>query len=133
MPVMKRKRPAAERLLTQAELELMTILWSRQEASVAEVIASLPRTRQVAYTTVSTILRILEQKGFVASRKEGRGHLYSPRIKKDAYESKSLKQLVHKVFDGAPSALVRRLLDEHALSEDEIREIQDLLKKRIPR
>jgi predicted transcriptional regulator len=75
-------------------------------------------------------LRILEDKGFVVSRKEGRSHLYSPRISKESYETKSLKQLVNKVFDGAPSALVRRLLDEHALSRDEIREIQAMLNKR---
>lgn len=128
---MKRRSSRAERMLTRAELELMAILWSLEEASVAEVIESLPRSREVAYTTVSTILRILEQKGFVASRKEGRGHLYSPRINKDAYEAKSLKQLVNKVFDGAPAALVRRLLDENALSRDEIHEIQAMLNKRI--
>jgi len=128
---MKRKVRLADRMLTQAELELMAILWSLEEASVAEVIESLPRSRQVAYTTVSTILRILEQKGFVASRKEGRGHLYSPKISKNAYEAKSLKQLVNKVFDGAPSALVRRLLDEHTLSQEEIHEIQVMLNKRI--
>src|SRR5262245_1851247 len=97
---MKRRSPRAQRLLTQGELELMTILWSLREASVAQVIESLPRSRDVAYTTVSTILRILEQKGFVASRKEGRGHLYSPRVGKDAYEAKSLRQLVNNVFDG---------------------------------
>lgn len=128
---MKRKVPYAERLLTRAELELMAILWSLEEASVAEVIGALPRSREVAYTTVSTILRILEQKGFVVSRKEGRGHLYSPKISKDAYETRSLKQLVHKVFDGVPSALVRRLLDEHALSRDEIHDIQAMLNKRV--
>jgi len=127
---MKRKLPPADRLLTPAELELMAILWSLEEASVAEVIERLPRSRGVAYTTVSTILRILEQKGFVVSRKEGRGHLYSPRVSKEAYETKSLKQLVNKVFDGAPSALVRRLLDENALSREEIHEIQAMLNKR---
>jgi predicted transcriptional regulator len=108
---MKRRTPRAQKLLTRAELELMTILWSLEEASVAEVIGSLPRSRHVAYTTVSTILRILEQKGFVASRKEGRGHLYSPRLSKDAYEAKSLRQ-------------------ENALSQDEIHDIQALLSKR---
>jgi BlaI family transcriptional regulator, penicillinase repressor len=128
---MRRKLRPADRMLTQAELELMAILWSLGEASVAEVMASLPRSRDVAYTTVSTILRILEQKGFVASRKEGRGHLYSPKIRKKAYEARSLKQLVTKVFDGAPSALVRRLLDENALSQDEIDEIQAMLNERI--
>jgi predicted transcriptional regulator len=127
---MKRRLPPAERLLTRAELELMAILWSLEEASVAEVIERLPRSRDVAYTTVSTILRILEAKGFVVSRKEGRSHLYSPRVSKESYETKSLKQLVNKVFDGAPSALIRRLLDENALSRDEIREIQAMLNKR---
>ena len=127
---MKRRLPPAERLLTRAELELMAILWSLEEASVAEVIDRLPRSRDVAYTTVSTILRILEDKGFVVSRKEGRSHLYSPRVSKESYETKSLKQLVNKVFDGAPSALIRRLLDENALSRDEIREIQAMLNKR---
>ena len=128
---MKRRTPQVQRLLTPAELELMAILWLLEEASVAEIIDALPRSRDLAYTTVSTIVRILEQKGFVGSRKVGRGHRYYARVSKSAYEAKSLKQLVTKVFDGAPAALVRRLLDEHALSREEIQAIQTMLNQRL--
>src|SRR5688500_6715937 len=101
------------KLLTEAELELMNILWKLEEASVNDVLAALPEGRELAYTSVSTILRILEQKGFVSSRPrpEGRGPLYSPRVTKKDYEAASLQQLVTKVFNGTPSGLVRRLLE----------------------
>ena len=77
-----KKTKAAEKLLTEVELELMTILWKKGEGSVADVIEGLPKDRNLAYTSVSTILRILEQKGALKTRKEGRGHVYIPALKK---------------------------------------------------
>jgi predicted transcriptional regulator len=114
-----------ERLLTEAELGIMTVLWRLGEGTVAEVRDAIPR--RLAYTSVSTLLRILEQKGVVGSRKEGRGHLYRPRVAKQAYQAVSLRHLVGRLFDGAPVSLVRRLLEEEDLSPEELRELRRLV------
>ena len=116
-------------MLTDVELELMTILWKLGEGSVADVLESLPKGRELAYTSVSTVLRILEQKAVVTARKEGRGHIYSPHVSKAEYEAKAVKHVVERVFDGAPAALVRQLLDAGQLNENDLREIQSLIKK----
>ena len=125
---MKKNKTLEDKMLTEVELELMTIIWKLKEASVAEVIEELPEGRKLAYTSVSTIIRILEQKDIVRSRKEGRGHLYFPNIKKEDYESKAVKHVVEKVFNGTPLLLVKQLLSDSNLSEQEINEIKELIK-----
>ena len=116
-----------ESLLTEAELELMLILWKLGEGSVRDVLAELSKRRQVAYTTASTILRIMEKKGYLSSRKQGRGHIYTPLMSKQEYESRTLGHVVGKLFDRSPSSLVARLLDDEKLSKEEVAEIRKLL------
>jgi predicted transcriptional regulator len=115
----------AERLLTDAELELMRILWELDEGTVRDLMAALPTDRPLAYTTVSTIVRILEKKGFVESRKEGRTHHYRPLIERPRYEARTLRHVLGSLFGGSPTALVRRLVSEQALSGDELRALLD--------
>lgn len=116
-----------QKMLTEVELELMTILWKLSEGSVADVIEQLPQDRKLAYTSVSTILRILEQKGVVAARKEGRGHIYIPVLKKSEYEAKTVKHVVERVFDGTPVALVRQLLNTSELNEADLNELKKMI------
>lgn len=103
------KKPKAKganrqsKLLTETELELMTILWKLGEGSVSEVLEQLSQERDLAYTSVSTILRILEQKGILDTRKEGRGHIYTPLVTKSDYEIRTVKHVVDRVFNGTPS------------------------------
>lgn len=127
----KKKEIVQQRLLTETELELMTILWRLKGGTVNDVIAELPKDRKLAYTSVSTILRILEQKEILESRKEGRGHLYLPTLSKEKYESISLEHLVAKVFEGTPTFLVRRLLETDGLSEADLKSIRSLLDERL--
>jgi predicted transcriptional regulator len=122
---------ANQKLLTQVELELMTILWRIRQGSVIDVQSELLAGRTLAYTSVSTILRILEQKKIVGSRKEGRGHVYFPRLSKESYEATTLKHVLTKVFDDAPTALVKRLLEVEDLSEKDLKAIRALLEERI--
>jgi predicted transcriptional regulator len=128
MPMRRAKsnRPEPKRL-TEVELELMTILWRLNEATVADVIAALPAERKLAYTSVSTMLRILESKGVLTTRKEGRGHIYVPALEKSQYEARTVKDVVERVFEGAPLALVRQLIDNVDLSEQDIREMRKML------
>lgn len=116
-----------DKMLTEAELELMAVLWKLGEGSVAEVIEQLPKSRKQAYTTISTILRILEQKGAVSARKEGRGHVYIPALRKEEYETRTIKHVVERVFEGAPVALARQLLQTENLSEAELSELKELI------
>jgi predicted transcriptional regulator len=122
-----KKAKQTEKLLTEVELELMTILWRLGAGSVAEVIEQLPKDRDLAYTSVSTILRILEQKEVLRTRKEGRGHIYIPALKKADYEAKTVKHVVDRVFDGTPVALVRQLLASGDVGEKEIAELKKLI------
>lgn len=79
---MKKSKDKTTTKLTEVELELMGYLWKLNEATVNDVVSALPEARKLAYTSVSTMLRILEQKGVVDSRKEGRGHVYFPNLRK---------------------------------------------------
>jgi predicted transcriptional regulator len=123
-------KPPREKLLTDVELELMTPLWQLGEGTVHDVLGTLPSARTLAYTSVSTVLRILVGKGVLSVRKEGRGHVYVPRISKAEYEATSLRHIVQRVFDGAPDALVRRLLETEELDQQKLAAIRTLLKKR---
>ena len=128
-PLRKPKAPSEDKRLTNVELELMTILWSLGEGNVAQVIAALPAERALAYTSVSTILRILESKGFVAARRDGRGHLYKPTIGKNEYEARAVKDVVNRVFQGVPVAMVRQLLENVEMSDEDVRELRRLVAK----
>jgi predicted transcriptional regulator len=117
--------------LTAVELELMTLLWRLGEGSVADVQAGLPPERKLAYTSVSTMLRILEQKGVVGARKEGRGHIYFPQLTKRDYVASSVQRLVSQVFEGAPVALVRQLLDSTDLTARDLADLRALLEEKV--
>jgi predicted transcriptional regulator len=127
---MRKNKDREIKLLTDTELELMTHLWRLKEGTVNDVMAELPSTRKLAYTSVSTILRILEQKEFVGAKKEGRGHTYYPLLSKEEYETLSLKHLVTTVFDNTPTSLVKRLIETEDLSEDEVNQIHSLINKK---
>ena len=125
MPRGKAKRP--EKLLTEVELELMTILWQLGGGTVSEVLERLPAGRSLAYTSVSTILRILEQKGVLAAEKVGRGHRYVPEVGRDDYQTFALRDVVGRVFGGQPLELVRRLVDAEGLGRDDLAELSALV------
>jgi predicted transcriptional regulator len=109
---------------------MMNVIWRLGPCSVAQVVESLSPARELAYTSVSTIVRILEQKGYVTSERAGRGHLYSAAVAKDSYQAMTLRHLVNNVFEGTPSLLVQRLLDSDGLTDDDLTHIKALLRKR---
>ncbi len=118
-------------LLTEVELEFMTKLWDIGEGTVRDVLDQLPPERNLAYTSGATILRILEQKQFVTSRKQGKSHVFRPLLAKDAYQTRSLNHLSKKLFDDAPASLVARLVDDDALTEEALNQIRALVDRRL--
>jgi predicted transcriptional regulator len=91
--------------LTKAEEEIMQVLWRLEKANVKEVIHELPEPKP-AYNTVSTIIRILENKGFVDYKKQGKGHIYFPLLKKQEYSNQSINNLVDNYFQGSFKSMV---------------------------
>ena len=122
---------APGRILTDVELELMTILWDINSGTVREVMASLPRGRDLAYTSVSTMLRILHQKGFVDTRKEGRSHRYIPTVTRTHYESRDVRRTVGRLFGGNSLSLVRCLVRSDDLSAEDLQELRQLVEERL--
>jgi len=116
--------------LTATELEMMNVIWRLGACSVHQVIEELRPQRKLAYTSVSTIIRILEQKGVVKSRKDGRAHLYEPVTSKEDYQIQSLQHLVRNVFDGTPTLLVQRLVSSEQLDPEELDRIRRSLRKK---
>lgn len=113
--------------LTPVELELMEILWKLEEGTVHDVIAHLSSKRQLAYTSVSTMLRILQQKNILGIKKVSRQHIYYPLLNKEIYANNSIKKIVQQVFSGSSVQLVAHLVDKNRLSIDEIDTLQKLL------
>ena len=118
-------------LLTSVELEFMKALWDLGEGSVREVMARLADSGGRAYTSVATVLRILEQKGYVAARTHGRALVYRPVVARTDYEARSLRSLSRSLFGGAPAALVARLVDDEALDDAEIAAIREVIDRRM--
>lgn len=125
-----RRGKSSHNTLTPVELEMMNVIWRVGPCTVAQVLEELRPERELAYTSVSTIVRILEQKGYVTSVKAGRGHRYEAAVSKADYQAASLHTLLTRVFDGEPLMLVQRLLDSEALTADELAQIKALLRKK---
>ena len=120
-----------DRQLTDVELELMQLVWKLGDCTIRDVFEALPPERDLAYTTVATMIKILEQKGAVSCVRKERAILVKPRVQREEYEAASLKHLNESVFQGSGSTMVTRLLDEGDLSMEEIRALRKLLDERL--
>lgn len=114
---------------TDRELDVMTVLWDRGPSTVAEVQDAL--ADDLAYTTVLTVLRILEEKGHVTHTPEGRAHRYEPLVERGAAGSSALRRLTRNLFAGSPELLLTKLVEDDALSREELRRMRDLLAERL--
>jgi BlaI family penicillinase repressor len=114
--------------LTQRELDIMSVLWELGEATVTEV-----RDRvdpNLAYTSISTMIRMLEMKGYVSHRRgEGKTHVYFPVIDAEAAGESALGRVLDKIYGGSPIKLLAHLMDQRRLSEKELDRMRDLLKR----
>jgi len=111
------------------ELDVMGVLWETGSATVAEMRDRLPA--DLAYTTVLTILRNLEAKGFVRHEGEGKAHRYFPMVARKAAGRSAVARLIDKMFGGDPSMLVSHLVSDHPLSPDELRKLHAALDERL--
>jgi BlaI family penicillinase repressor len=113
--------------LTDGEARLMTVLWERTSATVADIVERLSAERPVNYSTVQTLLRILEKKGYIEHRKSGRAFVYKPVVDQQQARRRALKHLVSRLFDGSPSLLVLNVLEHERIAPDELKRLKQLL------
>lgn len=114
--------------LTEAELRLMDVLWQKGRGTVAEVAAELPPP-PIAYNTVLTTMRILEQKGYVRHEEEGRAYVYIPIVQRDEASSTALNQLLNRFFGDSPAALALKLVENKHLDHDEISRLKAMIEQ----
>lgn len=115
--------------LGETEMEILNIVWDLGEASVADVRERILEYREVAYTTVMTIMKNLADKEYLKYRKDGLSYIYSAAVKPDQVRYSLIDRLVDKVFKGSPTELVQTLVKNENLSEDERREIKKMIDK----
>lgn len=120
----------AQSLLTPHELEIMQIVWDRPEVTVRDVYEELRQRRKVAYTTVMTLMQILEKKGHLRKSTAERRHVYKAARPRRQTVSALLKDFLDRVFNGSVKPLLVHLVSEGRLSKSEIEELRELLKER---
>lgn len=119
----------SEVIFTERELDLMGVLWDLGSGTVAEVRERI--SDDLAYTTVLTILRTLEEKGHVGHEEEGRAHRYFPLVERDEAQTSALRRLTRKLFSGSTEMLLTHLVADRDLEERELRRLHDLLEDRL--
>ena len=118
-----------EVIFTERELDVMGILWDRGSGTVVEVRERLED--DLAYTTVLTILRTLEEKGYVGHEEEGRAHRYYPLVERDDAQEAHVRRLLRKLFAGSPGILIDRLLVHPDLTSDDVERLRERLERRV--
>jgi predicted transcriptional regulator len=111
-------------ILTDGEHRIMEVIWKKGSATVAEVAEALAGKDGAAYTTILTMMRIMRVKGYLRCRKEGRAHVYIPRVDRDTAARKAVRQLLGKFFAGSPGELVLSFLRDEEISVKEIDELK---------
>ena len=110
-------------VLTEQELEIMKVVWRLEQATVRDVYERLRTRRQIAYTTVMTMMRILEKKGHLKVSRADRAFVYRPSRSRHRVVGEMVREFVDRVFGGAAEPLVQHLVRDRHLTEDDLREI----------
>jgi predicted transcriptional regulator len=116
-------------ILTDQELEIMKVVWQLERATVRDVYEKLLERRKIAYTTVMTMMKILEQKGYLKKTQEDRAYLYRPAEPQNQVIRHMVRDFVKRVFNGSAEPLVVHLVEDRQLSEKDLRELSRMLGK----
>lgn len=114
--------------LTKAEEQIMQILWQLNEAIVKDILEKIPKPKP-AYNTVSTVVRVLESKGFIDHKAYGNSHVYFPLISEDVYKKFTFDKLMNNYFDNSYKSLVSFIADDKNLGIEELDELTELINK----
>jgi BlaI family penicillinase repressor len=115
--------------LTPQELAIMKVVWELETATVRDVFAAIRKTRQIAYTTVMTMMKVLEEKGYLLKDRAERAYIYRPARPRQQVVGAMVRDFVDRVFDGAAATLMLQLASDRELSRDERTKIRRILEE----
>jgi BlaI family transcriptional regulator, penicillinase repressor len=115
--------------LTDYELEIMQVIWRQPGLKVAEILEALSKDPKPAYTSLLTIVKNMEKKGYVEHEEEGRSHRFFAKLKQNEYKTSELKKFVDRFFGGSPMALAMNIVKDEDLDSQQIAEIKDALEE----
>lgn len=124
--------PKKSNTLTEAELRLMKILWRRGESAVNELVADLPEGEALAYNSVLTTIRILEQKGYVEHRQEGRAFVYRPCVAEHEAGRSEVRHVLSRFFGNSREQLLLSLLGDNEISAEELERLKEAIRNTAP-
>ncbi len=124
------KKERSQIRLGRVELQIMNVVWEKGTATVYDVKEALSRGRKPAYSTILTMMRKLETKGYLAHDVDERTYVYRPTISKEAVRHSMLGDVLDRVFEGSPLLLLNSLVEQDRISEKELRKIRKLIKER---
>lgn len=124
--------PKKSNTLTEAELRLMKILWRRGESAVNDLVAAMPDGETLAYNSVLTTVRILEQKGYVEHRQEGRAFVYRPCVQEEEASRSEVRHLMGRFFGNSRERLLLSLLWDDEISAEELQRLKDAIRETAP-
>ena len=121
--------PRKSNTLTEAELRLMKLLWTRGESAVSDLVSAMPEGETLAYTSVLTTVRILEQKGYVRHRQEGRAFLYSPCVEEHEASRSEIRHMMQRFFGNSRERLLLSVLGDDDIDPDELQRLKEAIAK----
>lgn len=124
--------PKKSNTLTEAELRLMKILWRRGESAVTDLVADLPEGEALAYNSVLTTIRILEQKGYVEHRQEGRAFIYRAAVAENEASRSEVRHVLNRFFGNSRERLLLTLLGDEELSSEELQRLKEAIAAAAP-
>jgi predicted transcriptional regulator len=124
--------PKKSNTLTEAELRLMKILWRRGESAVTDLVAAMPEGEALAYNSVLTTIRILEQKGYVEHRQEGRAFVYRPCVLEHEASRSEVRHVMSRFFGNSREQLLLTLLGDEGISAGELERLKEVIRSAAP-
>jgi len=121
--------PRKSNTLTEAELRLMKLMWARGESAVSDLVAAMPEGEALAYTSILTTVRILEQKGYVRHRQEGRAFLYSPCVEEQEASRSEIRHMMQRFFGNSRERLLLSVLGDDDIAPDELQRLKEAIAK----
>lgn len=118
--------------LSKGELEVARVIWRLGEATVGQVHEACSANRPIDYSTVQTYIRRVEAKGYLSARRLGRTKIYSPKVRPGLVIREAVDEFLNQLFDGEMVPLMRHLIDDREMSDDELKQLRQLLKEKDP-
>jgi len=116
-----------QKLLTGLELKVMNLLWDKKKAFVKELILDWGEEPKPAYNTVSTVVRILQDKKYIGHESFGRSHQYHPLVTREAYQKRLVKNVLQNVFAGSVTSMISTLVDTEEITNQEIEDLRNMI------